>query len=317
MSSTDELDSPTSAENRPPRLQMIARLRSNEAPNADARLLLRFLADFDWLVQQAAFEALSARRDLLRRFLPELISLLEHKEDRVKWRVCELLTDLGSEAASALEKISRLKPDEVVSKAVWKISGRTDMVVPDLARLIEEEPREGLLDLIYEIGPEASPAVPAIIRCLQIDDADLKWAAIDALGAIGPKAAEAAQALVKLLNHRSGLVAGRAACALASIGPIAVPAIIDALRDGDARTKEFAADALSQIGDAADAAAPSLRQLLSDPNPDVVAWVAVALAKVSKENSVATILRKVIEQTSNDFLRQNAQDALNQLEARG
>jgi HEAT repeat protein len=325
MSDTDELaaeeqfsrslDEPTSDDNRPGRLRLVEVLKNREANDPATRLFLRLLQDSDWLVQHVTIEALKARLDIARHLLPDLISLLPRRENRVRWRVCEVLAELGRDASAALPTLQEMEPDSAIARAIWRISGQKERVIRLLVRLMDDPSREGeeVCDLIYELGPDASATVPALVRALRVNEADLRWAAVDALGAIGPKAAEAVPALVGLLNSPSGLVAGRAAIALALIGPASVPALIGALQNSDSRTREFAADALSQIGAAAQSAAPYLKNLLDDPNRDVAEWSTIALAKTTKDESAVPLLIQIINQTANEYLRQQATVALDEI----
>src|SRR5437867_9796813 len=82
------LDEPTSDENRPSRLEMVALLKDRPVNDPATRLLLRFFQDSDWLVHAAAFEALKARLDVAKHLLADFVSLLG-SEEPTPWRVCE------------------------------------------------------------------------------------------------------------------------------------------------------------------------------------------------------------------------------------
>lgn len=310
------LNVPTSGENLPQRLRLVEALKVQPPSDPSVLLFLRLLQDSEVLVQQLAVMGLKGRPDIVRHLLPDLVGLLEHQQERTRWAACEVLSELGTDAASALQKIQDFKPNELVARAIWKLSGRADSIIPLLIRLLDEEAsaREQVCDLIYEIGPPASPAVPSLLRCLRGADADLKWAAVDALGAIGPKAGDAVPLLVQLLNNSSGIVAGRAAHALARIGPMSVPALIDALQSNETWTREFAADALSQLGESAKMAVPHLKKILgNERDTDRGSWAAIALARITRNNELGPILVEIQTRSSNDYLRQKAAEALQEL----
>jgi HEAT repeat protein len=73
-------------------------------------------------------------------------------------------------------------------------------------------------------GPEARPAVPALIKTLQSPDALLRTQSALALGAVGPDAREAVPALTAALDDPEWSVRRQAALALGQIGPGARPA---------------------------------------------------------------------------------------------
>ena len=101
-----------------------------------------------------------------------------------------------------------------------------------------------------QMGPTAQAAVPALVRMLSGDTADIGPSAY-ALGGIGPAAREALPILAGFLGHENWRV--RAACteALGRIGIEAenvVQRLIQTLNDEDHRVRELAGEALKKIG---------------------------------------------------------------------
>ena len=77
------------------------------------------------------------------------------------------------------------------------------------------------------IGPEAKPAIPALIDVLQEEDKYFRSHGAVALGKIGREARAAVPALIKALKDREEDVRREAAAALGRIGPEAREAVAD------------------------------------------------------------------------------------------
>ncbi|MDB6110081.1 MAG: repeat-containing protein [Pedosphaera sp.] len=76
------------------------------------------------------------------------------------------------------------------------------------------------------LGPDAMPAVPALIKLLDDPDAEVRGYAAYCLGQIGPGAQAAVPELIKMLSGTNGsLDINTAAQALGEIGPAARPAV--------------------------------------------------------------------------------------------
>lgn len=131
------------------------------------------------------------------------------------------------------------------------------------------------LEALAKLGPQAEPAVPALITRLE-DDHD-RFRAISVLGVIGPAAAPAVPALLhrltytlsvedKLYRDESTEAIGIIET-LAKIGPAAkeaIPLLRQALKEKVSTIRYFAAHALGEIGPAATVAIPDLETLLND-----------------------------------------------------
>jgi len=92
--------------------------------------------------------------------------------------------------------------------------------------------------------------LPALMKALGDNDADVRAWSAQAIGEIGPVAAEA------------------------------VPALIALLRNPDVGSRNSAAIALRKIGPEAKAALPALREALSDPNEQVRRFAAIAIENI-------------------------------------
>jgi len=155
------------------------------------------------------------------------------------WKTCVLRLrqqagSLRAAAAAALGVIGRPAAQEAV---------------PALTKALEDE--EGLvraraIGALGAIGPGAQ-AVPALLRLLEDGELNAAWA----LEAIGPEASEAVPYLIRALaEDRHQRTRAAAAKALGAIGPAAheaVPALRKALEDRSPSVREAAAEALAAI----------------------------------------------------------------------
>jgi HEAT repeat protein len=127
--------------------------------------------------------------------LGQWISLAKDPDPARRVRAAGALARLGPEAVATLAELLRDKNDHVRYAAAWAL---------------------------WEVGPPAKTAVPALVELLK--DAEVKDAAAGALGGIGPEATPAAAALANLLKDKDEEVRRTAADALAKIEGKAPPA---------------------------------------------------------------------------------------------
>jgi HEAT repeat protein len=105
------------------------------------------------------------------------------------------------------------------------------------------------------------------------------------LSKLGPEAAPAVPALIDALKSQQALVRQNAALALGNIGSsakAAVPGLTDALRDPEWAVRRQAAVALGQLGPDAKSAVPALQRLTRDPSGPVNKAAKEALQRVGK-----------------------------------
>jgi HEAT repeat protein len=194
---------------------------------------------------------------------------------------------------------------------------------------------------LWEVGPPAKGAIPALIEAVEDPSPPVAEAASQALKKItgrpledlvasGPVAAEASLAaaaeprtpvgavsvtsLIAALSGNDPAARWRAAMALGEIGGRAreaVPSLVDALDDADESVRWAAATALGKLGPAARDAVPALTAALSDKKDEVVRrHAAVALGKVgpAAHNAVAALIAAFKDRDAS--IRDDASDAL-------
>ncbi|HWX22407.1 MAG TPA: HEAT repeat domain-containing protein [Candidatus Binatia bacterium] len=178
------------------------------------------------------------------------------------------------------------------------------------------------------LGPDAKPAIPALVALL--NDGYASGYVGAALGRIGPEAivpligsltnsnvsvrVEVAHSLanfrrsdpivvptlIQCLNDKSSFVRSLAANSLGRIGQeptVAIPALVLLLNDGDPQVRWNACLAIAEFKQQAQSARTPLFASLGDPDPSVRGTAAIALARIEPENasSVEKVMPYLIE----------------------
>jgi len=146
-----------------------------------------------------------------------------------------------------------------------------DTWVRDLQQGDATQRREAAFQL-HQLGPEAAPALPALIKALEDREQQVWFHSIMTLAEIGPAAPDAVPELINDLNQGggrrrrgyTGQVWYRTAYALGKIGEPALPALIEALGHESESVRSGAAKALTWLGPKAEPAMPKLLGQLND-----------------------------------------------------
>jgi HEAT repeat protein len=196
-------------------------------------------------------------------------------------RLIQLLDDnTRTIAATSVRALGKLHADpKLVVPALIKARGDKELryfatislgeirpidsrIVPALIlSLRDQDPRicNVAASAVFEIGPAAEAAVPALIDAL--DDKPIDFQVFLALEKMGQKAETAVPALIKLSKTATGYDRLSAAQALWRIDQdvnVVVPALVESLKDPFLPIRRDAALALGEIGQQAAAAAPAL-----------------------------------------------------------
>jgi hypothetical protein len=184
-------------------------------------------------------EARMAVRYLASNSIPLLLDWIK-REDRPTPRA--RIAEAKSRAITWLERNRVIKPRSRSSSIDWKGSYRS------LANAA-----------FTELGPEAAPAIPALIQML---------------GTKGPT------------TNDFSPIAGVAYLLLPRIAPASIPPLIDSLSSTDLQVYALAAGALGEIGPQARAAIPVLQRRLADTNVMISVGAARVLGQLGADPAV-------------------------------
>jgi HEAT repeat protein len=240
--------------------------------------------------------------------VPELISLLKHKNVVVRRSAAEALGAIGPEAKRAAPDLLLALKDsrDVQLAAVQALAGIGDKsVVPALAKLRTDLPKDAQLYLdtaLLELDPDTEAAKSAgerlVARCLDtLDQTDAhpleQFGAYVQLAQMGPRAKSAVPFLAEMLSDTQGglrlMVAGTLVTiqadheAAVRIVTPSIPELVRSLRPSKNALSEgrvFAIHVLAALGPKAAEAIPALERASRDPDSDVQHAAVVALKKV-------------------------------------
>ncbi|HOX58813.1 MAG TPA: HEAT repeat domain-containing protein [Candidatus Paceibacterota bacterium] len=137
---------------------------------------------------------------------------------------------------------------------------------PLILRAFEKCPSGEFFLLLADVGPEAAPAVSALVRELaSAHDEPSVWEITYALGKVGPGARGAVSALLTMARTNQADIRSYALSALAQIepqNPETVPLLLAALRSEDSDDRVRAAVILGEMGGWASNAVPALKQVV-------------------------------------------------------
>jgi HEAT repeat protein len=275
-------------------VEALLRVSSDEKANLQA--LIDALLDDDVDVRTSAATEIAGVPGATARAVPALALNLDDGDCRVRFATAKTLGLLGDRrAVSAL--LPRLNdPDGDVRTATAEaLVGLGDRsAVPDLMAALAIREDHELIHALGRIGGEA--AIFTLIGMLG-PDSYLDRPAVLALGLMGPEAAPAVPALVRRLRQDAGLDAYYNAVArtLARIGGReAARAILSTLTRVSLRARTHAVRALGDIGPAAAVAIPTLIPMIGKEREAIV-----ALGKIASQPAITVpALLAVLEKAS-------------------
>jgi len=227
----------------------------------------------------AAIQALAGFDADAATAVPDLIDALRDDDRLTRWYAAGALEPIGPAARAAVPALIE------VLRSKDKVPADSDCVgfCPTPGDADDRGVRLAVAAAraLKGIGPDARPAVPALIEVLNDPDESLRSEGAVALGSIGPNAGAAVPALVRAIKDCPvETLADQAALALGQIGSEAVRALIEALHDHDGDVRRHAATALGGVGTKAAAAIPDLLPTLSDSDEEIRTAAAEALGQI-------------------------------------
>jgi hypothetical protein len=250
-------------------------------------------ACFEW--SQPRFEGRTAR---------EWVKDLVRNEPNAR----RALIALGADAVPALIEAVEQKQSRWIRFLDSLRPNVPKFVARHLPRRFEAEARgQRAVEVLYELGTNAAPAVPALIRNdLQRDN---WWEFTGAHAALINVGAAGAPQFIRVLRSRDPRERVAAARYLGEIGPAAhkaAPYLARLIRDPDSLVQTEAVAALAQIGPSARAATPNLRAALTTTNVEFRLRVAESLWYVDHDSQTITPILVAVLSNRNDPYRPKA-----------
>jgi HEAT repeat protein len=276
-------------------------------PEAEAKIRANAKSDDKMLVATSMWTLAKAHpqdKELLREAVGAMVEGLKSPEPRVRLASARGLAALEAGpdiVMPILEQHLEGADETVVMHALGALAKLGPVAVPRLLNALKhEKARPGVVYVLGEIGPDAKPAVAALVKLLDDPSEEVRHEVLIALGKIGAGAKEAVPALIKVLQGSEGPACYGAAYALGRIGPdaeAAKPALLKTLECKDESAVLLAAWAIAlQCDDCAAKVVPILIQALSDPAPKYRAEAAAALkAFGSRAKAALPALKKATE----------------------
>lgn len=231
----------------------------------------------------------------------------------------------------ALAKAMQDSDPRVVRHALDALATIGPKILPRICEALKDQRRRHFAAaLIYRLGPQAAPAVPAIIEALQglsasEEDVLFRRHAQLALAAIGPEAKDAIPLLIESLASDDLEVRGTACYALGKMGAVAaeaVPVLDKRLQELDGGSRTSLIWALMQIRpgdkDVEAKAVPLLVEALSYDHELVRLEAATSLGQIASAATPEIIarLKEVAEKDADDDVREAAAAAVKALESK-
>lgn len=249
--------------------------------------------------------------------VPALVEALGHS--KMQAQAAAALGEIGPGAREAVPALRAMLQDRSPSLrsaaaqalATIEPAPAAGDVAAFAAALRDPDPGQRIAAAIAlaRLGPDAAPALPALVEATRDEDSRVRHEAVKALGAMGPGATAAVSASVEALGDQDGTVSAAAASALVKLGPeaaqAAIPKLLQRLREGDSADQGAAAPgaprrpsvfALVQtlvgrdgFSGRADARlwVPLLVELLGSPDPQLRRWAARSIGQIGAEAAPA------------------------------
>jgi HEAT repeat protein len=220
---------------------------------------------------------------------PELVDLLDSREEPVRRFAAIALEAIGRPAVAALRKHG-LKSDSArqrveSAQVLGGLGPDADDAVGDLVELLNHDSpgsRASAARALGRIGLADPRVLGHLRKRVRDDDRDVRLEAARALGALGPAASAAMPDLAANVRHPGRDVRRAAGAALVRIGKPAVPELVKLLADSDILVRRQALEALREIGPDSAEALAALQALVKDTKDLLRPQAIAALTAVGK-----------------------------------
>jgi HEAT repeat protein len=223
-----------------------------------------------------------------------LLALRSDSAEGVRSAALKALGEIGVPKTEVLNALQRGLADKSVgvqlaaARSLWSLAQNSSDTVPVLTNiLLGYERRWDAAYALAEIGPEASPAVPALVKVLTQEQISRPFrtppSSAFALGKIGPAAIPA---LSQLLTNNDSRVRTSALLAFGFMGRSAtnaVPCVLEMLRDNNVEVRHTAALTLPALGAKHEQVVAGLADCLRDEDIFIRSAAAAILRQIVPE----------------------------------
>jgi HEAT repeat protein len=220
--------------------------------------------------------------------VPMLIDALQSPDPNVRRAAAEALVKIGPTAKGAVPSLIELLDDhdswDAAAEALGRMGREARAAVPKLLAVFEAVQMPGspeeyvpIVHALGGIGPDARDALPAVLKLADVDDPEIRHAAVMALARIDPTNSSLVPQLRRLLAEweRSSLIQDAWAESAVSMPDVGLEQI---------------ADAVWELGPRAAGLVPDLRRMVTTApllEPRVRCYAAFALASFARQRQVA------------------------------
>lgn len=193
------------------------------------------------------------------------------------------LVSIGAPSVDVLKNLLRdpnARVRQLAALALGEIGEPSEAAVPDLAKLLDNQPDAVSLEAVTSLAKIGPAAVDPLIQALSSSQPRIRLLAMRALGDIGPEAEAALPHLAEMLGDEDRNVANEAIRTLADLGPQASDVLFSAIKSDRLETRIGAAKSLVALGRDAEPATKDLLELMKTDSPQATQAASQTLAAI-------------------------------------
>ncbi|MGA2066615.1 MAG: HEAT repeat domain-containing protein [Thermoguttaceae bacterium] len=186
------------------------------------------------LLRKAAARALGGVGPAAREAIPDLLDLLQSRDQDCRLTALSALAKVGAADPRALAALAKMLADPSLGPSAGEELGRAGGVATLVAasRSADSAVKANAVLGLAAVGPDAAPALPALFTALRDDSSKTRKNALAAIGAVGLDDPKFADQLVQALKaERDPGVAYEAGKALRGLEPATIPVLVRFLGD--------------------------------------------------------------------------------------